>query len=168
MTKRQKARIKALIPGGVPRHIRAYDNGGPGALMRRRPGQEEREEGTIDRYTVVFTGRYRHKTARQSRYVGMSGAPFHPQGFCQHGEHHTPIDFPTYGHLGKKIKFEDLPEDCQLVVIEDYLYLWDLPGVNDEGNLCPDWQEALKGVDLCQRCGRVWERCTCEDLGFKA
>jgi hypothetical protein len=143
MTKREADRLKQLIPGGVPKWVRVYDNGGPGIFLRRRPGTEGPKEGTLDRYTVVFTGRYRHKTARQSIYLAMNGAPFHPQGFCQHGEHHTPIDTPSYGHLGKKIRFADLPPDCQLAVIQDYLYIWDLPGVDEAGELLNGWQEIV-------------------------
>lgn len=56
----------------------------------------------------------------------MSSQPFHPQGFGQHGESDSPIDRPTYGHLGKKIKFDDLPEDCQKLVLSDYVYLWNI------------------------------------------
>ena len=114
-----KSRIERFMPGGIPRYVRCYDNGGPAT-----------EKGTIDRYTVVYTGRYRHKTGGSQWYVGMSGKPFHPQGFGQRGEypgHMGPaLDRPTYGHLGKKIRFADLPEDCQKLVISDYRDLWDL------------------------------------------
>ena len=103
-------RKERLLPGGVPRYIRCYDNGGE----------------TWDRYTVVFTGRYRQKTNGEFWYVGMSSNPFHPQGFGQHGGSPTQIDWPTYGHLGKKIKFENLPENCQKLVKSDYLDLWDI------------------------------------------
>jgi hypothetical protein len=112
MNKRGKERLNRLLPGGKPRYIRCYDNGGE----------------SYDRYTVVYTGRYRHKTGGAQWHVGMSAEPFHPQGFGQHGESMVDIDWPTYGHLGKKIKFDDLPEDCQNLVMSDYLYLWDLPG----------------------------------------
>lgn len=50
------SRKDQLLPGGVPKYIRCYDNGGK----------------TCDRYTVVFTGRYRHKTGGSFLYVGMS------------------------------------------------------------------------------------------------
>src|SRR3990167_4174492 len=114
--------MQRLIPGGQPRWIRAYDNGGE----------------TADRFTVVFTGRYTHKTSRQHLFVGMSGSPFHPQGFCQHGESPDQIDLvnnswsgPSIGRthpsLGKRIAFRDLPADCQKVVLRDYCDLWDLP-----------------------------------------
>jgi len=93
------------MKGRKPRYIRVYDNGGD----------------TVDRYTVVFTGRYRHKTFR---YISMNGAPYHPQGFYQHGESHAPVDKPTHEHLGRRIKFEDLPRDCQDAVWDDYKNLW--------------------------------------------
>ena len=48
-------------------------------------------------------------------------SPFHPQG-----ESPDQIDRPTYGHLGKKIKFSDLPEDCQTLVLQDYKEIWGL------------------------------------------
>jgi hypothetical protein len=57
---------------------------------------------TADRYTVV--------------YIGID----------DHVESDTQIDYPYYSHLGKKIKFEDLPEDYKTLVVRDYVYLWDL------------------------------------------
>jgi hypothetical protein len=56
----------------------------------------------------------------------MSGLPFHSQGFGQHGESFGPIDRPSYKHLGKKITFDDLPKDCQELVMSDYKQIWDL------------------------------------------
>ncbi len=88
--------------------VRCYDNGGE----------------TFDRFTVVFTGRYRHLTGGSHWYVGMSGHPFHPQGFGQHGESDQQIDYPSYRHLGKKIQFTDLPIDCQHLVLSDLKNLW--------------------------------------------
>jgi hypothetical protein len=134
MNEAHKQRLERIMPGGKPRYIRVYDNGGP-----------DREGGSIDRYTVVFTGNYPGRGGL-CRYVGMSGAPFHPQGFGQHGESETIIDRPTYGHLGKKITFADLPEDCQRLVISDYRYYWELCAVcgrpdtkrHDDEFLCPE------------------------------
>jgi hypothetical protein len=120
---RTKKRIESLLPGGVPRYVRCYDNGGK----------------TVDRYTVVFAGR--HAAARIYRvfpYLGMSSQPFHPQGFGQHGEtRDKPCDVDRWGfppamgrtgHLGKRIPFADLPDDCRKLVMGDYLELWDLKG----------------------------------------
>ncbi len=88
-----------------PRWIRCYDNGGK----------------TADRYIVVFT-----KGKRV--YLSMNREPFHPQGIGMHGEWNkgeNSIDRPTYGHLGKKIAFNQLPEDCQKLVRQDYSAMWD-------------------------------------------
>ena len=109
-SKSKQARRERLLPGDKPRYIRCYDNGGQ----------------TADRYTVVFTGRYRHKTGGDFWDLCMSSCPFHPQGIGMHGTSNQQIDRPNYGHLGKRIKFDSLPEDCQKAVVQDYKYLWDL------------------------------------------
>ena len=107
------------MPGNSPRYVRCYDNGG----------------ATADRYTVVFTGRYRSKNAGAFIYLAMNGAPFHPQGFCQHGDSTKQIDVSKHGfapvvgrknHLGTRVDFSALPADCQKVVIRDYRDIWDL------------------------------------------
>lgn len=118
-TKKQQARWDSNCPNGVPKWIRCYD-----------------KPTTADRYTVVFTKKACTNTRgdRWFMYLGMSAYPFHPQGIGMHGEsNHQPVDRPTYGHLGKKIKFEDLPEDCRKLVLQDYLVLWDFK--DDEGNI---------------------------------
>lgn len=106
------------MPNGIPRYVRCYDYGGSG-----------------DRYTVVFSGNYAGRGG-VCHYICMSGAPFHPQGVCQHGGASRPIDVRTgsWGgvaigrkcHLGKRIPFTDLPEDCQKVVMKDYKEMWRL------------------------------------------
>ena len=99
-------RREQFMSNGIPRCIRCYDNGGK----------------TYDRYTVVYTGNY--KGRKGCDYVGMSTYPFSPQGFGQHGWDQNVIDYPSYKHLGKKIRFEDLPEDCKRLVIDDYKEIW--------------------------------------------
>jgi hypothetical protein len=73
-----------------------YDNGGV----------------SFDRYTVYYEGRGTFDTIWYDCRA-MSEHPFHPQGFGQYG----------YGkpgrHNGKKITFEELPEDCQKLVLQD-------------------------------------------------
>ena len=101
-------REESLLPGGRPKYVRCYDNGGE----------------TLDRYTVVFTGRYRHKTGGEFWHLGMNSQPFH--GIGQHGQSDTQIDYPAYAHLGRKIAFGDLPEDCRRLVLQTYCYLWDI------------------------------------------
>lgn len=108
---KNEVRTNNLLPDGVPRYVRVYDNQGE----------------TFDRFTVVFTGHYTHKTNRSFVYLGMSENPFHPLGFGQHGETgYQPCDRPKYSHLGKKISFTDLPVDCQKAAIQSYKDLWDL------------------------------------------
>lgn len=115
-------RTAKLLPNGEPKYVRCYDNGGTSA----------------DRYTVVYTGRYRGKGWFQ--HVGMSANPFHPQGVGMHGEHSQQIDVnksgfaPAIGrknHLGKRITFAELPPDCQKLVLVDYRAIWELPSLFD-------------------------------------
>ena len=112
------------MPGGIPRYVRIYDNSGT----------------TADRYTAVYTRRSeRIDKAGYDRtypYRGMSALPFHPQGVGMWGEtRHYPVDAirgawpPALGrkcHLGKRISFHELPEDCQRLVIQDYKHLWNI------------------------------------------
>ena len=74
------------------REIRVYDNGGK----------------TFDRYTVAYMDETNGVFVQM---LGMSENPFHPQGFGQHCE-------GTPGrHLGRRISFNELPEDCQKATI---------------------------------------------------
>jgi hypothetical protein len=124
-----KNRFQSLMPNGIPKYIRAYDAG---------------PDGSADRYTVVYTGKYRTlgtkrgeaRTLGNFQYVGMSALPFHPQGVGMHGEHLQQIDVnksgfaPAIGrkcHLGKRIPFVELPTDCKTLVMRDYRELWGLP-----------------------------------------
>lgn len=128
MNKKTANRIKSLLPNGLPKCVRCYDNGGESA----------------DRYTVVYTGKYRTIGTKRGgervngwfQYVGMSAEPFHPQGVGMHGEHPQQIDVnksgfaPAIGrkcHLGKRIPFVELPLDCKTLVMRDYRELWGLP-----------------------------------------
>jgi hypothetical protein len=124
MTKRAKERAERLLPAGVPRWIRVYDNDGE----------------TADRYTVVFTGRYKccDRHCGMAQILSMSASPFHPQGVGMHAEAPKGFDCnrsgfaPAIGrrnHLGKRITFAELPEDCRTIVMRDYRELWSLDGV---------------------------------------
>jgi hypothetical protein len=93
-------RLERLMPNGTPRYLRIWDNKGE----------------TIDRYTVAFTGR-----GNGGRWgIAMNEAPRHPQGFCQHWEANAPLT----SKMGKRIKFADLPLECQDVVLIEYLETW--------------------------------------------
>jgi hypothetical protein len=115
-TKKQNERVHSLLPDGMPRYVRCYD-----------------DKDAFDRYTVVFTGRYKGRVCCD--YVGMSEFPFHPQGFGQHGSAEHIIDANKSGfapmigkknHIGTRINFSDLPKDCQTLVIAEYKAIWDL------------------------------------------
>lgn len=73
----------------------------------------------VDRYTVV----YLDDVSPNGRvdYLAMNAYPFHPQGFGQHGE--MDIDAVAYkgrgGAFNKRIRFEDLPDDCKRAVMND-------------------------------------------------
>ena len=70
--------------------VKCYDNGGK----------------SIDRYTVVYLDESEQKGVFNAR--GMSAYPFHGIG--------TMCSAMVGSHLGKRIKFTDLPKDCQRVV----------------------------------------------------
>ncbi len=116
-----ESRTERLLPNGIPRWIRCYDNGGE----------------TCDRYTVIFTGRYRHQTGGEGWGLGMSTYPFDPQGFGQHfgwtGQS-PDVSGSSWGgpaigrkcHLGTRIAFDTMPPDCQRATLDDYRELWNL------------------------------------------
>jgi len=107
-------RIKSFFDeNGYPKKIRIYDNGG----------------ASVDRFTIVYTGNYRETTAREFYYIASSSNPSHPQGFWEHGSSDTQIDRPKYSHLGKKIKFDKLPDAVKSSLMSDYLTFW---GFTDE------------------------------------
>jgi hypothetical protein len=128
MNKKQQARMNSLFVNGnpkIPKYVRVYDNGG---IMAG---------GTIDRYTIVFSGNYRKRLPNGQfdcwiQVLGMSESPCHPQGFCQHSEYEHPIDTKNgwsipigrKNHLGKRIPFEALNESCRAIVLDDYRDIW--------------------------------------------
>jgi len=75
---------------------------------------------TIDRYTVLYTPYtigYKKDSQTVFPYVGMSATPFHPQGFCQHGE--LSHRYSVWGRNEKVLEMADLPKDCQKVIAQD-------------------------------------------------
>jgi len=113
MTKLQ--RKENLLPGNVPKWIRCYDNGG-----------QDKSKGTFDRYAVIYTHAHSFGLRGYTVGVGMSSNPFHPQGFGQHFEYPNHVYNGQSG--GKRITYRDFPEDCQKLVMSDYLDYW---GLND-------------------------------------
>lgn len=137
-------RHKLFDGRGWPTKVAIYDNGGT----------------SYDRFTVVFYGPYVKPDVNGQRYyeiLGMSSNPFHPQGFCQHDQSNRRIDQPSYKHLGKKITFGDLPDDCQRAVMNDYRETWGLrQDVDDDFPEKWSWHrhESIKitniGDDICE------------------
>lgn len=97
--KYQPKRSRKQWSESAPKYVLAcYDNGGK----------------TCDRYTVligapVWTPDY----GRNVPYLGMSGAPSHPQGFSQWGE------MPAHNRAacGKHVRWLDLPEHIRAHVV---------------------------------------------------
>lgn len=79
---------------------RIYDNGGE----------------TLDRYTFCFKARRTLDGILYYPYMGAGETPFHPQGVGYHGDSPTKIDGK---HLGKRIAFESLNEDCKKLIIQE-------------------------------------------------
>ena len=72
-------------------------------------------------------------------YLGLNEYPYHPMGFAQHGYTKEMIDKPSYSHLGKKIKWNDLNDDCKKAVNETYQFVWDITEENKKENLFINW-----------------------------
>jgi len=90
----QKHKMKTELIHGSP--VRIYDNGGK----------------TFDRYTAIYMEFPENKRGLFSAR-GMSEHPAHPQGFGQW------CSAVPGRHLGKRIAFADLPEDCRKVIVSD-------------------------------------------------
>jgi hypothetical protein len=80
----------------IKSQVEVYDNGGE----------------TLDRYTVVYLN---EPEAKPETFAarGMCSQPFHPQGFGQM------VTAMRGDHLGRRIRFEQLPKDCQKLVLQD-------------------------------------------------
>jgi len=87
----------------LPRHekvnghpIACYDDGGKSA----------------DRYTVVYLDAP-ERSPKTFLCLGMNHEPFHPMGIGQHGS------AMVGRHLGRRIPFAALPDDCRKAVLQD-------------------------------------------------
>lgn len=70
----------------------------------------DNEGATLDRYTVYYDV---EEKPGFNACLGMNAAPFHPQGIGMHGSGQLG------DHNGKRIYFEELPEDCQIAAARD-------------------------------------------------
>lgn len=75
---------------------------------------------TIDRYTVIYAETILDGRDIWLGYVGMNAAPFHPQGFGQHGEMraHEAARY-RYENSHRAARWSDLPPDCKRLVRQD-------------------------------------------------
>ncbi|MCL2311496.1 MAG: hypothetical protein FWC41_03240 [Firmicutes bacterium] len=96
----------SVLKNGVPKYVRVYSN-------------EGRKDETLDCITVVFG---KKRVNGEFMYIGASKTG---SGFYQHGFSDTQIDRPSYGHLGKKIRFEDLDPGLQERIRDEYCEIWD-------------------------------------------
>jgi hypothetical protein len=73
----------------------------------------------IDRYTVIYAEPVTDD-GRTFQYVAMNAAPFHPQGFGQHGEMDA-SSLARYRYENSRFyaKWSDLPEDCKRLIRQD-------------------------------------------------
>ena len=91
----------------------ANDTHQPYFLHGKRLDIWDNEGASIDRFTVVFSG----KTPRKSQgmlyrpCISMSERPDSSTGVFMHGECVNDV------HLGKKIMFADLPKACKQAII---------------------------------------------------
>lgn len=113
---KNKRRFPSFFKNGIPKKVRCYTNDGE----------------TIDRYSIVFTGSYRKNTDNQFWSLCCSTNPAYPQGVGYLGEDDQMIDRPSYGHLGAKIGFLELPTTVQRFVVSYYLDLWNFTKENEE------------------------------------
>jgi hypothetical protein len=95
-----KSRIRnTILVNGKRKVCRIWDNGGE----------------TLDRYTVAYKARREYGMLFWP-YLAADEHPFSPQGFGQHGEM---SQFITGKHLGKRIRFDDLPPDVQKFILQE-------------------------------------------------
>jgi len=97
MRRASKRWLNADCPKGV---LAIFDDGGK----------------SIDRYTVF----YADISDGVVTYVAMNAAPFHPQGFGQHGEL-SPYQVAAYRRTNyrRSCCWSDLPDDCKRLVRQD-------------------------------------------------
>ena len=97
-----KTAVELELPVGVK--IDIWDDGG----------------ATLDRYSIAFTGILNHRV-KYTYFVGSSEKPFSPQGFWQHTTEIPTAEYrpKDFNHLGKRIKFSQLPTDVQKAINQE-------------------------------------------------
>jgi hypothetical protein len=111
-----QARIDRLMPAGVPRYVRCY--AGP-------------DDGSFDRFTVVFTGRAAVERGslccpNHYPYVGLSGHGSTPNKPCDVDRWGFAPAMGRSNHLGKRVPFSEMPHGLQQTALRDYREIWRL------------------------------------------
>lgn len=75
---------------------------------------------TAERYTAIFTGALAEKKLGEYLNLTMSEDPDGLGGSTLHRGR------PLYERLGRDVSFDDLPEACRSLILENYRRLWDL------------------------------------------
>lgn len=73
------------------------------------------DKETLDRFSVFFRAKRDSRGRLYYPYIESSCHPFAPQGFGQHGE----TECEGGPHLGKRVAFEDVPEDVQKFIMQN-------------------------------------------------
>lgn len=69
----------------------------------------------VDRYTIVLDEQWKHDDRKLLSMLAINECPFSPNlGFFQH------VSGVRGRHLGKKIRFEDLPFDTQKAIVLEF------------------------------------------------
>jgi hypothetical protein len=113
-----------LLADGIPLMLSVYDNWNT-------------HERTSDRYCVVFTGMYPARVGGEVLVLTMGMTPLTPGGECSLIAVERRPDAPEgmrggprIGELspvGVRIRFMDLPLECQHAVIANYIHVWGIP-----------------------------------------
>ena len=104
-----KTRIKNTVTKNGKRYVCQIWDYGNGLSA-------EDYNGPCDRYTVALKGYRVEHYGVVYPYLAASAYPFHPGGFGLHGESK---EFLKGKHLGKRIRFEDLPLQVQQFITQN-------------------------------------------------
>jgi len=91
----------SVMVNGKKYSCRIYDNGGE----------------TADRYTACFRAQRTSDGTKYYPYIGFGESPFHPQGIGYHSDSQEKIDGK---HLGKRISFDSLNDDCKKMILQEF------------------------------------------------
>lgn len=102
---------------------------------------------TLDRYSVILTRGSRWMNEGEIEIICMNAAPFWPQGIGMHTSVKVSTAPRSWRHLGKRIPFYDLPEDCQVLTMTDYMQAWRIPfEILQAANLRGDLRRRTTGI----------------------